>query len=478
MDRKFITPLIVACSLFMEAFDSTVIATSLEAIAKDLQQNPLALKLALTSYLVSQAVFIPASAWIADKYGAKTVFRLAIAIFITGSVASGSASSLTEFVMARVFQGFGGAMMMPVGRLIVLRSVPRSEMIQAFAWLSIPAMIGPIMGPPLGGFITTYFHWRWIFWINVPIGLLGLVLVTIHIRDVKEDDPGTLDVRGFFLAGIAFSCLILGFTIVSGGFLPLWQVGVLIATGATALGLFLLHQRRTPNPLLDLSLLKIGTFRYAIMGGMLFRISVGAVPFLLPLLMQVGFGMTAAQSGMITFASAGGSMIIKATAPRVLSRFGFRAVLIICGLAAAGLLATNSWFTADTPHYVIFLVLLTSGFFRSLQFTALNGLAYCEVPRASMSRATSLVAVLQQFATAAGVAIGAGVVELTLYSRGGQHLTASDFAMSFYTVAALTACSAMVFVTLPKDAGSEVSGGHGRRNLPKTENAKDSAAAE
>ena len=471
--------MIVACALFMEAVDSTVIATSLEAIARDLHQDPLALKLALTSYLVSQAVFIPASAWIADKFGGRSIFRLALAIFVLGSILCGMSNSLTGFVVARIIQGFGGAMMMPVGRLLVIRSVPRSEMIAAFAYLTVPAMIGPLIGPPLGGFITTYFHWRWIFWINAPIGVLGAVLATLYIRNIKEEDPGKLDVVGFFLAGAAFSCVIFGMTVIGGGFLPLWQTSLLICVGLLAAGLYLLHARRTPEPLLDLSLLRIRTFRLAILGAMLFRVSVGAIPFLLPLLLQVGFGMSAVESGSLTFASAGGSMAMKATAPIALRIFGFRTVLIVCAFVAAGILAINGLFTITTPHYVIFLVLLAGGFFRSLQFTALNGLAFADVDNERMSRATSLVAVTQQFTTAVGVAIGAGVVELTLYTRASEHLQASDFAMSFFTVALITGSSGLVFFRLPKDAAAHVAAGRkGVRATGKDDKAPEGAPAE
>jgi EmrB/QacA subfamily drug resistance transporter len=464
LDRRFITPLIVACALFMESVDSTVIATSLEAIARDLRQDPLALKLAITSYLVSQAVFIPASSWIADRFGARTVFRLAIGVFVIGSIMCGLSDSLSGFVVARVLQGLGGAMMMPVGRLIVLRSIPRSEMIKAFAYLAIPAMIGPVIGPPLGGFITTYLHWRWIFWINVPVGIVGIVMVTLYIPDVREENPGRLDIVGFLLAGLALSCLIFGFTVTGGHFLALWQIMGLLVAGFGALGLYLLHSRRTENPLLDLTLLRIRNFRYAVLSSMLFRISVGAVPFLLPLLLQVGFGMSAAQSGMITFASAGGSMFIKAAAPAILRRYGFKIVLMFCGAGSGILLAVNGLYTAQTPLWVIFGVLFLTGFFRSLQFTSLNGLAFADVPTPQMSKATSLVSVLQQFATAAGVAIGAGVVELALFARGGDQLTAADFSWSFFTVAALTVASSLVFIPMPRDAGAEVSAGEAKRD--------------
>ena len=461
----------------MEAVDSTVIATSLEAIARDLHQDPLALKLALTSYLVSQAVFVPASAWMADRFGGRNIFGAALAVFVAGSIFCGLADTLTGFVFARVVQGLGGAMMLPVGRVLVIRSVPRSEMIAAFAYLTVPAMVGPIIGPPLGGFITTYLHWRWIFWINVPIGLLGALLAWRFIADVRPDKPGHFDVIGFFLASLGFSSVIFGFTVIGGGFLPSWQTAMLIAFGFACCALYLAHARRTAEPLLDLTLLRIRNFRYAVTGSLLFRVSVGAIPLLLPLLLQVGFGMTAAESGSLTFASACGSLVMKAAAPAALGRFGFKHVLIACSFFASLILVIHGFFTAMTPHWLIFLVILTGGFFRSLQFTALNGLAYADIDNDRMSRATSLVSVFQQFSTAAGVAIGAGVVELTLWFHGSTELKANDFALAFWVVAAVTSSSGLVFLSLPKDAAAHVAKGK-KKAPPAPKPAREGAPAE
>ncbi|MBC8049443.1 MAG: MFS transporter, partial [Chitinophagales bacterium] len=248
MPRHALIPLIVACALFMENLDGTVIATSLPAIAADLREDPISLKLALTSYLLSLAVFIPISGWMADRYGARHVFRAAIAVFMLGSIACGFSATLWEFVAARVLQGMGGAMMTPVGRLVILRSVPKSEMIGALAWLTVPALTGPLMGPPLGGFITTYFDWRWIFFINIPIALVGLALATRYIPDIREPERPPLDARGLALSAMGLSGLVFGFAVLGQNLIPLAYSIAITLAGAAAMALYVWHARRTARP--------------------------------------------------------------------------------------------------------------------------------------------------------------------------------------------------------------------------------------
>jgi EmrB/QacA subfamily drug resistance transporter len=319
MRHSRLVPLIIATALFMENTDSTVISTSLPAIAQDIGAEPIALKLALTSYLVSLAIFIPVSGWMADRFGARTVFRTAIGVFMVGSIACAISGSLGAFVAARFLQGMGGAMMTPVGRLVLLRSVPRNELVQALATLTIPALMGPLIGPPLGGFITTYFHWRWIFFINIPIGIAGIVLSTIYIPNIREPDTPDLDWRGFLLSGGGLALLMLGFATGGRHLLPLWASVFSVVIGAAALVSYLRHARRREHPLLRLSLLRISTFRVSVMGGSLFRIGVGAIPFLLPLLFQLGFGLDPFQSGSLTFAAAAGALFSKTIAKKLSS---------------------------------------------------------------------------------------------------------------------------------------------------------------
>lgn len=289
-----------------------------------LARIPVILKLAFTTYLLALTVFIPVSGWCGDRFGARNVFRAAIAVFTLGSIACGFATSLESLIVARAIQGIGGAMMVPVGRLIVLRTVAKSEMVSALATLTIPALLGPLMGPPLGGFITTYFHWRWIFWINVPVGLLGLALATIYMPDIREEEVSPLDARGFLLSGLGLSTLVFGATVLGRHVLPDYGPPTLIGLGLVLCGLYIVHARRTAKPILDLKLLATPTFRSGVMGGSLFRIGVGAIPFLLPLMLQLGFKLTPFQSGSLTFAAALGALTMKFTAGRILKRLGFR----------------------------------------------------------------------------------------------------------------------------------------------------------
>ena len=438
--------------------DSTVLATSLPAIAVDLHQDPIALKLALTSYLLSLAIFIPASGWAADRFGARTVFRSAIVVFTLGSVLCGFATSLPAFVAARMFQGLGGAMMVPVGRLVLYRSVPREELVSALAYLTIPALIGPILGPPLGGFITTYWHWRWIFWINVPIGVLGVALATAFIPDVREPDVWPLDTLGFVLSGLGLSALMFGLTVAGRGFLPAWAVLALILGGCAILFAYMRHARSAPHPILDLKLLAIPTFRASVAGGFLFRLGIGALPFLLPLLLQLGLGMTPFQSGCLTFATAAGSMAMKTAAQRILRRFGFRGVLVVNALVSSAFLALYGTFSVGTSVALMFVLLLAGGFFRSLEFTGINALAYADIDNPAMSRATSFASVVQQLSLSSGVAAGAAVIELSRFAHGDPALAARDFGAAFMVVAAVSAVSALIFWQLPIDAGATLTG--------------------
>src|SRR5499427_1182435 len=451
MLAKRIVPLIVAVALFMENMDSTVIATSLPAIAADIGTSPLTLKLAVTSYLLSLAVFIPVSGWTADRFGARTVFRGAIAVFMLGSIGCALSDSLYQFVAARIVQGVGGAMMTPVARLILVRSVDRRELINAMVWVTLPALIGPLIGPALGGFITTYISWHWIFLINIPIGLAGIALATIFIEDVRAQTPDPFDPLGAVLAGLGFGGSLLGLN-----FLPTSVVIVLIIIGAGAAYAYVLHARRTPAPVLDLSLLEIPTMRAAVGGGFIYRAGIGAMPFLLPLLLQLGFNLTAFQSGLITLSNVVGAMGMKTVIPFILRRYGFRRVLVVNALISAVLVAACATFTPGVSFAWIVGVLIVGGFFRSLEFTSLNTIAYADVDNRRMSRATSLVAVAQQVSISVGVAIGALAVDLTLWARGRDTITAADFQPAYLAIAVIAGCACFVFARMPADAGAEL----------------------
>lgn len=458
MRQVRLLPLIIATALFMENMDSTVISTSLPMIAQDLGTDAIALKLALTSYLISLAIFIPISGWVADKYGSRTIFTVAIGVFMAGSLACAGANSLEGFVIARFVQGMGGAMMVPVGRLVLLRSVPRNEVVQALATLTIPALIGPVIGPPLGGFITTYFHWRWIFFINIPIGVLGIVLATIFIPNIREEDTPPLDFVGFLLSGIGLALLMLG--LASGGrHLVPEEVSLgCVVIGALCVVAYVWHARRTPHPVLQLKLLNVPTFRVSVFGGSLFRIGIGAIPFLLPLMLQVGFGLSPVASGSLTFIAAVGALFMKTMAKRILERIGFRRVLVINAFIGAAFVAFNGFFTPSTPHWLIMAILLIGGCFRSLQFTSLNAIAYAEISKRDMSYATSLSSAAQQVALSIGVAFGAYVVEAAAHWHGRSEISAEDFGPAFWAVAAVSALSGFLFMRLEPSAGAEMSG--------------------
>jgi EmrB/QacA subfamily drug resistance transporter len=456
MSRDRLVPLIIAVALFMENMDSTIIATSLPAIAADMGANPLALKLAVTSYLLSLAVFIPASGWTADRFGARTVFRAAIAVFVVGSIGCALANSLEGFVIARIVQGMGGAMMTPVGRLVLVRSIDKRNLVDAMAWVTMPALIGPIIGPPVGGFITTYATWHWIFIINVPIGLIGIVLATRYIEDVRVEGLERFDLAGMVLAGLGVGGLAFGLSVAGLGLLPPGVVIGLIAAGAFFMTAYVLHARRTPTPVLDFSLIRIPTFRANVVGGSLFRLGIGALAFLLPLMLQLGFNYTPLESGLVTFTAAVGAFTMKTFAARIIRRFGFRRILIVNSLIASALTAACGLFTPQTPFAVMIAVLLIGGFFRSLQFTATNVIAYADVDARLMSRATSLVSVAQQLSIAAGVAVGALAVEIAVQVKGTGVITAEDFHPAFFLIGAISASSALLFWTLPPDAGASM----------------------
>jgi MFS family permease len=356
-----------------------------------------------------------------------------------------------------IVQGLGGAMMVPVGRLVILRTVSKAELVGAMAYLSIPALIGPVFGPPLGGFIVTYGHWRWIFFINVPIGLLGLVLAAKFIDNTRET-PRRLDALGFVYVGVGLAGLMFGFESLGRGLLPAELVAGLLAVGIVCIVVYIFHARRTPHRILDLTLFQQRVFRIATSGGLLFRVGVGALPFLLPLMLQLGFGLTAFASGLLTFASAAGALTMKIAATPIIRRFGFRRVLIVNAVISTLFVICIAFFTPTTPHVVILFVLLAGGFFRSLEFTSLQTVVYADVSPAQMSQATTMNSMVQQLATTLGVGIGALFLHLTVLSSGGGELSASHFAPAFVAVAILSMMSALIFRRLPEHAGDEISG--------------------
>jgi len=452
-----IIPLTLATALFMENMDSTVIATSLPAIAEDIGTTPVALKLAFTAYFVALAIFIPVSAWVSDRFGAKNVFRAAIIVFILGSVACALSGSLPEFVMARFLKGIGGAMMAPLARLILVRTTEKPDLVNAMAWLTIPALVAPTIGPPIGGFLTTFLSWHWIFLINVPIGLIGIALVTRFLPEIEGQETRPLDWFGFILTGIAFSGVVFGLSLLSMPLLPVWVAIVSTVVGFAAGAAYVLYARRVAFPLLDLRVFANAPFRTTVIGTTLFLIGVGAVPFLLPLMLQLAFGYSPFESGLIVFVSAFGALLMKFVAKPLFSAVGFRTALLWSTVLSAILIMVTGTFVPETPIVVMMTVIFASGLVRSVYFTGQNALAFAELDTHATGPAAAIHAVMRPIATALGVAVAGIVLEASAHLRGDA-LALPDFHFSFLVVGGISLIAVLPFITLRRDAGTEVSG--------------------
>src|ERR1700733_1784709 len=401
--RTKIVAMIVGSAVIMQQLDSTVITTALPQMAVSLHTDPVRLSVAVTAYILSLAVFIPVSGWAADRFGGRTVFRAAIALFTLGSILCGLSGNTVELTAARVLQGLGGSMMVPVGRLVLFRSIDKVALIGTMAYLQVPAQLGPVLGPPLGGFITTYFSWRWIFLVNVPFGLVGIALVTWLFDNPKAEHPRPLDWIGFVLTGASLFCIMDGVEAIGRGHGELLQPAILLVVGFAIGALALRHLWRVKHPVLDLSVFRIATFRAGISGGSMFRAGAGTLVFLLPLLLQIVFGLSAAASGSITFATAIGSITMKLTARPIIRRFGFRHVIVVDTLIGAATVAMCAFFTAATPLTLIFVLLLIAGYFQSLQFTATQAMTYADIPQEQMSTVSSIASMTQQLSRGFGI---------------------------------------------------------------------------
>jgi len=456
LNYRFIA-MIIACGIFMEQMDGTVLATALPVMARDFAVSPPSMSIALTSYLLALAIFIPTSGRLADRYGSRTMFEIAILLFIAGSVLCSLTTSIAFLVIARLVQGLGGAMMIPIGRLVILRSVAKRDMVSAMSWLIMPAMLGPLVGPPIGGFIVTYFDWRWIFYLNLPIGFIGLVLVRLFITNVREAEPARIDVPGFILSGLSLGCLLFGFELTS------WAgqaklVAALIVVGLLSGYAYVRYARERKDPILDLSLMHVPSFRLSVIGGSLTRITQGAQPFLLPLLFQLGFGLSAAASGAITVAGASGAVIMKAFAPGLLRRFGFRWSLVVNGILASLGYAICGFFRPDWPIAVICATLLACGTFMSILFSAYNTVAYADIPPGRMSAATSFYSTFQQLMLSLGICVGSVSLEFAMLVSGSAVPELVHFTWAFLIVTAISFMATYWNWQFDPDAGAELSG--------------------
>jgi EmrB/QacA subfamily drug resistance transporter len=452
---RVVIPLVVGCAFFMEGLDSTMIAVSIPAMAKSLGENPLRLNLVIASYLLSLAVFIPVSGWIADRLGTRIVFCAAVLIFASGSALCGLATNLPMLVGFRVIQGFGGAMMTPVGRLILLRSFPRASLVSAMNWMTIPAMVGPTVGPIVGGFLTTYASWRWVFYLNIPMGLLGAVLGFLLFENFRAPAPNRFDIGGFLIAALGLFMFEFAIENLGRPMIAPWVGEAFFPISFVIFYIYVRHARHSAAPVLDLNLLKIRTFRVGTLTGGVCRMGLDATPFMLPLLFQVGFGLSPMVAGSMTFASTLGAMLVRSGSRSILRGLGFRWTLVLGAVGAAALTAVFALLDARSPMWIIIVCVLLSGCVRSIQYLALNTVSFADVPSPMLSRSTSVSGVFQQLARGFGVAFGAALLAIV---AGSERVTTDDFRIVFLLIALVPLASSLGFLRLSADDGAEVSG--------------------
>ncbi|MDB5459921.1 MAG: EmrB/QacA family drug resistance transporter [Caulobacteraceae bacterium] len=456
----------VASALFMQSIDSTALSTALPTLAQAFGTNPIHLKLCLTAYIMALAMFVPASGWAADRFGARRVFMTAMAVFLLGSVLCALSRSLGELVAARVLQGAGGAMMTPVGRIIVVGSHPRERLVQAMMWLTTPAMVGPILGPPLSGFILSVATWPWIFYINVPVGLLGMAAVLRFVPRQRQPHPGRFDGFGFLLAATAICAMMIGAESIGVGLLPLWaQIAAWIVAVASAWA-YLRHAKKRERPVLDLKLLRVRTLRVNQTGGSLLRMTLGATPFLLPLLLQAGLGWSPLKAGLVTMSSAAGSLSARFGSQALLHRYGFRTMLIATSLMGGLVIMAPGFFRASTPMAVIVGLLALGGFLRSNHLTSASSLAFADIPNRQVSQASSLTSVVQQMAQAFGITV-AGLMLHVSQQVTGPHgvaaLSPDNFILPFGVIGLAAMLATLAYLPLPATAGANLHGREGTR---------------
>jgi EmrB/QacA subfamily drug resistance transporter len=456
----------VASSLFMQSIDSTALSTALPTLARAFSTNPIHLKLCLTAYIMALAVFVPASAWMADRHGARRVFMGAIMVFLLGSVLCALSHSLGQLVAARILQGAGGAMMTPVGRIIVVGSRPREQLVKAMIWLTTPAMLGPIVGPPLSGLILSIADWPWIFYINLPVGVLGMAAVLRFVPKTQQPHPGKFDAWGYALAATAISAAMVGAESMGVDLFPIWVQVCAWVLALVSGAAYLRHAKGRDKPVLNLNLLRIRTYRVNQTGGSLIRMTLGAMPFLLPLLLQGGLGWSPLQAGLVTMSSAAGSLSARIGAHALLRRFGFRTVLIATAVSCGAAVAATGWFRAGTPLLAILTVLAVGGFLRSNNLTSASTLAFADIPDRQVSQASSFTAVAQQMSQALGITM-AGLMLHVSQQITGPHglrpLAPENFILPFAVVGLAGMAAALTYLPLPANAGAHMHGREGVR---------------
>ncbi|GIM88472.1 MFS transporter [Paractinoplanes toevensis] len=445
--------LLVAGAYFMEFLDATVIAPAAPHIAADLGVAPVTVNVTITAYVLTIAVLIPISGWLTERFGARRVFAVAIAVFTLASAGCAAAVNLPMLVGTRVLQGVGGAMMVPVGRLVVIRTTEKTDLVRAVAYLTWPALVAPLLAPALGGFLSEYASWRWIFLINLPLGVIALLLSFRLVPDVRADDPGPLDLRGFLLGATGIAALVVGLEGVAESH-PDWPLAIgALALAAVALAATVGHLLRAHRPLVDLSILQVRTYRVTALGGSVFRAVITAIPFLLPLFFQIGFGWTAAQAGLVVIALFAGNVGIKPATTPLMRHLGIRTVMLGAVLASAVCLVGIAFLRQSTPIVPLLALLTLSGIFRSIGFTTYNTVAFADVPGERMTSANTLMSTVQELGGGLGVAVGALLVRL-----GAGVSVDGAYRFAFLFLAALLLVPAVDAFRLPRDAGNLVAG--------------------
>jgi EmrB/QacA subfamily drug resistance transporter len=449
--------LLIAGAFFMEILDGTIIAPAAPHIAADFGVGPVDINVAITAYVLTLAVLIPISGWLADRFGARRVFMAALVTFTVASAGCALATNLPTLTATRVLQGAGGAMMVPVGRLVVLRTTAKPDLVRAIAYLTWPALAAPVISPVLGGVLSEYASWRWIFVINIPLGLAALLLARRLVPDLRAEDAGRLDRRGFALTALGVAALVVGMESLGAGE-PRWAVaGIGLVLAAVLLGAAVLHLLRSPRPLVDLRTLRIRTFRVTACGGSIFRAVITAIPFLLPLFFQLGFGWTAAQAGAVVIALFLGNVGIKPVTTPLMRALGIRTVLLGSIAASAACLVAIASLEASTPLPLLLGVLALSGIFRSIGFTAYNSVAYADVEPAQMTHANTLMSTLQELGAGLGVAVGALLVRVG-QAVGPFQGAAGPYRVAFVLLAVVLVWPAIEGVLLSRTAGDAVTG--------------------
>ena len=452
--RTLLLALLVAVTFFMENLDATVITTAIPQMARDFASSPVALNIGVSAYLLAVAVFIPMSGWLAERFGARTIFASAILIFTLASILCGLSDTLAMFTLSRILQGVGGAMMVPVGRMVVLRVTEKKDMVKTIAFITWPGLIAPVLGPPLGGLIVTYGHWPWIFWLNIPLGILAIIATAYLVPQFKSEQRRPFDVRGFVLTATACTSLIialeaLGQMHLSFG-IPLLLLGMLCSWLAYR------HSFRHAQPLLPFSAMKIATFRNAVIGGSFFRASINAVPYLLPLLFQLGFGWSAAQAGAMVLWVFAGNLAMKPATTWLMKRWGFRRVLMFNGMISLAAMLGCLLLNPSLGYFAIAAILFVGGLSRSLQFSCYNSLGFADVPQNKMSDASVVFSIFFQFSMSAGIALAALFLRASMLWQEHSEIAQSDIHIAFAGVALLVLLSLFDVIRLEKNAGAQV----------------------